>query len=441
MSESRIDVREGCERQVEAAINEFSDCWKPYSTQSKKYSISSLIRDVVDHAWEQYVSTLPAPLADRIFRKIPVLSEFTRVHGFHALEDNIISIHSYGRQHGMSNPIIDEFEATLDTLRTFAYRCRGKKSKHLAIENIKRVRPLNSQRAQKYCEFCGQPPELEAFRRDESKWKNDKSSAYFSARFCIAHRPKQHDGSYNSEYKRAIRQKSRFDEELSRLEKQTGCISELRADSGNRAVDQFIYAVITRDALYLDEEGVLRDIAHLLTRKDVSDRKKEIISLLASGNKATEVALMLGISLQAVSKALKLVPQRFRFDLPREPSPSQQGRAVTCYEIEKFLAIAIDDPNAYEIHLNPDGRLWVVGPSASKQHIGEMSQPQSTRLISWVAEHLGQIVDYKNPIIDGEFPIGNARFFATLPPIVDGVTFAIRKRLAWAAPHKPEQAI
>lgn len=430
MSESRIDVCEGCERQVEAAINEFSDCWKPYSTQSKKNSIFALIRDVVDQAWERYVCALPAALAGRILRKIPVLSEFARVHGFRALEDSIISIHSYGKLHGMDSSIIDEFEATLDTLRTFAYRCGGKKPKRLAIGKMDRVRRLNAQRAHKYCEFCGQPPELEAFRRDESKWKNDESAAYFSARFCIAHRPKQHDGRFSSEYKRAVRQKSHFEEELSRLEKQTGCISELRADSGNRAVDQFIYAIITRDALYLDEEGVLRDIAHLLTQKNVSDRKKEIISLLASGKKDTEVALMLEMSSQALSKALKSVPQRFRFDLPRELPSSQRSKAVTSYEMDKLFAAALDDPNVYEIHLNPDGLLWVVGPSTSKQHIGEMSQLQSTRLISWVAEHLGQIVDHKNPIIEGEFPTGNARFFAVVPPIVDGVTFAIRKRLA-----------
>jgi|SRR5476649_1642029 len=431
MSESRIDVRAGCERQVEAAIEEFSGCWKPYSTRSKGCSIFALIRDVIDQAWERYVNALPAALAGRILRKIPVLSEFARAHGFRALEDSIISIHSYnGRLYGMDSSSIDEFEATLETLRIFAYRCRSKKPKRLAIAPLSRVRRLNARRAHEYCELCGQPSELEEFRRDESKWENDESVAYFSARYCNAHRPKQHDGSYSAEYKRAVRQKSRFEEELFRLEKQTGCISELRADSGNRAVDQFIYAVITRDALYLDEEGVLRDTAHLLVQKNVSDRKKEIISLLASGKKGTEVALMLGISPQAVSKALKLVPQRFRFDLPRELPSSQRGRAVTSYEMDKLLSTALDDPNVYEIHLNPDGRLWVVGPSASKQHIGEMGQPHSTGLISWVAEHLGQIVDHKNPIIEGEFPTGNARFFAVVPPIVDGVTFAIRKRLA-----------
>lgn len=430
MSESRIEVRDGCEMQVEAAINEFSDRWKPYSTRSKGCSIFALIQDVVDQAWERYVSALPAALGGRILCKIPMLSIFARAHGFMALEDSIISIHSYGRLYGMDSSSIDEFEATLDTLRIFAYRCRSKKPKRLAIAPLGRVRRLNARRAHEYCELCGQPSELEAFRRDESKWENDESVAYFSARYCKAHRPKQHDGSYSAEYKRAVRQKSRFEEELSRLEKQTGCISELRADSGNRAVDQFIYAVITRDALYLDEEGVLRNIAHLLVQKNVSDRKKEIISLLASGKKGTEVALMLGISPQAISKALKLVPQRFRFDLPRELLSSQRGRAVTSYEMDKLLSTALDDPNVYEIHLNPDGLLWVVGPSTSKQHIGEIGQPQSTRLISWVAEHLGQIVDHKNPIIEGDFPSGNARFFAIVPPIVDGVTFAIRKRLA-----------
>lgn len=359
-----------------------------------------------------------------------MVSEFARAHGFVALEDNIIAMHLYGRQHAVDERRIDEFEATLNTMRTLAQRCSSKQPHQLAMGKLKDVRPLNSQRARRYCELCGQPTELYAYQIDESKWESDQSTAYFSGRYCVAHRPQNHDGTFNPVHKRAVRQKSRFENEVARLEKQTGTIKSHPPDPDRGGIDQFTATIIRRDALYLVEEGILRDIACLLVKANVSDRKKEIVSLLSCGKTRIEVAFILDISEQAVSKALNSVPRRFRFDLPCDHIQNQRNVAILPGQIAEFLEAAFDDPSVHEIHLNDDEKLWAVGPGESRRHLGTMNQTQATKLLAWVGEHLGQAIDDKNPFIEGDLPAGSARFFAVAPPVVDRITFAIRKRRA-----------
>ena len=64
-----------------------------------------------------------------------------------------------------------------------------------------------------------------------------------------------------------------------------------------------------------DLEGRLRAEARRLVDKGISDRKKEIIALIAAGMNQREVADQLGVARQAISKALKSMPARYRFDL------------------------------------------------------------------------------------------------------------------------------
>ena len=64
-----------------------------------------------------------------------------------------------------------------------------------------------------------------------------------------------------------------------------------------------------------DLEGRLRAVARALVDDGITDRKKEIIALISSGMNQSQVAKQLGVERQAISKALKNMPDRYRFDL------------------------------------------------------------------------------------------------------------------------------
>jgi predicted transcriptional regulator len=133
----------------------------------------------------------------------------------------------------------------------------------------------------------------------------------------VQHRPRLHDGTWNPDYLRARRQEKKFDTELARLQKQSACFHEFAAGTGNPAVDVFVRNLVNRLNVFADEESDIRRAARHLIESKISDRKKEIVTLLVSGWRQSDIGRKLGISRQAVSKALKSksIPIAYRFDL------------------------------------------------------------------------------------------------------------------------------
>lgn len=87
------------------------------------------------------------------------------------------------------------------------------------------------------------------------------------------------------------------------------------------------------------------------------------------------------------------------------------------------------DPDVVEVMLNPDGRLWreklgVMMP------IGEMSRDDGLALLRQVASSLDETVTKDNPFVEGELALDGSRFEGISPPVVEGPTFAIRKKAA-----------
>lgn len=200
-----------------------------------------------------------------------------------------------------------EFVSTLETMRELAIAARLKRPKTSNGINTSRLRPI--------CELCGQPTELEIARQRE--YLDDSiGNSRISARYCVVHRSRNHDGTYNADYKRALRNKNKFESELARLSRQAAKVSEACANTGDTAVDLFILNVVARRALYPDEASKLREIARQLVERSggVSDSKKRIVILLASGMTQSDVATYLNISRQAVSKAIRSIPSEYRFD-------------------------------------------------------------------------------------------------------------------------------
>lgn len=92
-----------------------------------------------------------------------------------------------------------------------------------------------------------------------------------------------------------------------------------------------------------------------------------------------------------------------------------------------LLMMALNDPRTVEVMLNADGRLWQERLGERMICIGSLRVAQAEAIIKTVAGYHGKEVTRAKPILEGELPIGRARFAGQLPPVVLSPTFAIRK--------------
>lgn len=314
-----ILIWDGCVPVVSDAIGRFSVLWGPYSGQSKRYVIFRLIEEVIDPAVRSYADHLP-PEHPGLVVGVPGLhtdlgiGELARVCGFSVIERSMREAlrHFLPLSDGQSVSDL-AFIATVETLIELVVRCasiRPQKSKardHESLNAQRRERPL--------CALCGKPTELAAYLQDAAWPSLDSADASLalrlSSRYCTEHRPMA-DGVWNASYKRAVRSKARFEVELARLSKQSCKLSFPLAKTGERLVDQYVWNYIGHLALYPDERSDLRESARRMVETKITDRKKQIIMLHALGHNQSEVARQLGISRQAVSKALKSIPTEYQ---------------------------------------------------------------------------------------------------------------------------------
>ncbi len=92
------------------------------------------------------------------------------------------------------------------------------------------------------------------------------------------------------------------------------------------------------------------------------------------------------------------------------------------------LLTALNHPRTAEVLCNPDGRLWHELLGEPMKCIGSLRPAQAEAIIKTVAAYHGKEVRHLKPMIEGELPINGMRFAGQLPPIVQGPTFAIRKK-------------
>jgi P-type conjugative transfer ATPase TrbB len=82
-----------------------------------------------------------------------------------------------------------------------------------------------------------------------------------------------------------------------------------------------------------------------------------------------------------------------------------------------------------EVRVNPDGKLWFVEYGQRHDAGHHLSEPERMRVIQIVADHVGEIVNARNPSFPAELPETGFRFQATIPPqSPDGPQFVIRKK-------------
>lgn len=98
-------------------------------------------------------------------------------------------------------------------------------------------------------------------------------------------------------------------------------------------------------------------------------------------------------------------------------------------KIPECVRELFDLHEAMEIMLNPAGVLWYKHINGNYVRYGKLSREEADSFVYAVANYHNKIIDERTPYIDCTLPFNNERFHAKIPPIVDGVSFNIRKHL------------
>jgi type IV secretion system protein TrbB len=88
----------------------------------------------------------------------------------------------------------------------------------------------------------------------------------------------------------------------------------------------------------------------------------------------------------------------------------------------------LDDPRVMEIMLNADGRIWVDEAGSGMRCTDvTMSPDAAERIIRLLASNINVEVNDRNPSLSAKLPIWGVRVQASVRPIVESPTFALRK--------------
>jgi len=315
-----MTIWEGCEPEVHRAIKQFKDRWGPYSLASKRYHILRLIREAIDPVIATYVKTLPT----RYSSYIPGISggmsfsEIIRLTGF----DTMVRLQRQLLRHFVTTMDKQDFEdrrfiATAESLIDLVWDCACKQpQKTVATAGVN----LNDQRRHGFCELCGELTEftvfIETIRKEQihdAELENRKKLE-LSHQFCPKHKPILANGNRNPVYRQAKRSIEQFKCELGRLQRQCVNRSKPKARSGDPLVDRYFHYYLLTQTIQPADKAELRKQARLMVDYKLSDRKKQILVLQKEGFTQSGIAQRLGISHQAVSKALAAIPERFRLN-------------------------------------------------------------------------------------------------------------------------------
>lgn len=338
-----IEIWSGCDPQIEEAIDALSMAWGPYSMQSRRYPIFKLLRQLIDPAWTDLCHRTPAlsrevllhawlkyrfsammgtrPRISPSLTETSPLSAIAHGLGFAAL-DKFINEVARAAMKRCSGTDFDNLAPTLDSLRELAIRCQSKSSKPKSFGKFGKVVLLHGMST---CRACEQPTTLSADLSTVEDTSTEGDVLRRSSTYCRAHSPSKKSLTWYN-YKHVRRSQQTFETELERLELQSWERPATSRDkSGNPFLDEFFQKLsrcrgLTVDAAcaastHADLETRLRREARRLVDQRMTDRKKEMVALLSAGMNQLTVAKNLGLSRQAVSKALQSIHADYRFDL------------------------------------------------------------------------------------------------------------------------------
>lgn len=306
-----------------------------------------------------------------------------------------------------------EFEMTVEMMRVVTRACHAKRPK---TKNSRSNRLY-----QEICTYCGEATEL----AEQSLLNYDQEdTSRLSGKYCSKHRPKFRDGRRNSEYLKAVRHAEEYDNEVRRITLQSTCLSKPNAQTGDRFLDSFYFKLVSSHATFADETQFINNQARALIDERITDNKKKMIMMRASGLSLSAIAGTFELrSRQAVGKAIISVPCFYRFDIKAAPPPSEK---VFDGLNANFLA-AIRDSDIVEIQLNPDGKLWAESSDTGRRHIGHISASEAKEIIQRVADQKKGNANSESCVVIADIPTARIRFTGTLPPVTENPAFAISK--------------
>jgi hypothetical protein len=316
-----IKTYSGCNPQFALAVKEFSKRWDRYSARARRYPIYELLAEIIDRAWRDYMVSLPQDYPGRVLCENQLISIMAERNGFRFFDellscvvnsvesDRRLAAWIKSKNGTISSPGDEvrpkelhlEFMATVSTLRELTSRCEGKKPKKV------RLGRLNAQRLNLHCELCGELTELAGIIVAGEPWplQDPDQRASLSGKYCLRHRVKHHDGTWNAEYQRARRSKERFEQEIWKIEHHTCDVPDIDIARGKGIGDPFLWNLSRKLDVFLDQDERIRNLARQLVDSKVTTRKRQIIMLLAAEVNQSEIARRLGISRQAISKVVR----------------------------------------------------------------------------------------------------------------------------------------
>ena len=87
-----------------------------------------------------------------------------------------------------------------------------------------------------------------------------------------------------------------------------------------------------------------------------------------------------------------------------------------------------EDPKTVELMVNPNGDFYVEKLGEPMRFVCKVEPSKILDIIFCVSGFHEQVVKKDEPICEGEFPLDGSRFEATIPPIVGGPSFSLRKK-------------
>ena len=316
---SRI-VFSGCNELVSVAVLQVMRRWGRYSERSTQYRLSRLVQQVVDPAIDKMLSGCPDECKSYI-------AGMNVGQGFGGLASRVGFSAMAALQRELLRRFVrlektdiegGAFIATLETLYAFADECAAKRTRR-SIRGKCDAR-VNTQRAHGLCRFCGAPSELSAHLASGYWPEGDDSYSSqkyrLSGHYCPEHKPKQADGRWNPAYQRSRRSAGKFKEELGLLS--LAAARRQGAPLASPLPENQLYADTAVAAVSVDltEKADLRELARKIIYARMTYRKKQIVLRLATGRSQADIGRELGISRQAVSKALSMIPEELRFGGP-----------------------------------------------------------------------------------------------------------------------------
>ncbi|HDU8445764.1 TPA: LuxR family transcriptional regulator [Proteus mirabilis] len=329
LGEFYIPIWKYSDMSVSNAVSLFRENWHSYSLASKSHNIIKLIERIIDPAIAEYLVTLPKTYLrySPVSKENLTYSELIKLNGFHFVIDQI---HIYLRDFINHCSYTEQdllFISTQDMLKELFSLCEEKRPKRTKLApDI----DLNTERKMRLCACCGNPTEFFMFIRTWEKYGTVEDDEYddyekegkkkrpdLSHTYCLNHRPKLHDGSWNAMYKQAIRSKEQFEQELLRLRCQIAHPDRYNAKSGDPLIDEYFYHYMFDSPLDPTNVAELRDLARRMVDSRLTDHKKRMLVLRKQGLSNQQIGIKLGeitnksLSNQAVSKAILSVREEF----------------------------------------------------------------------------------------------------------------------------------